>query len=406
MKFLFITILLFFFQNFIGQDSLQNEWPQLQDDVSFLADDSLEGRAIGSEGEIIAANYIASRYKELGLTPLGDSNSFFQVFTKKVLTNPHDTSTVEIVSGRNVIGYINNNSKNTIIVGAHYDHLGWGKFGSLYSGPLQIHNGADDNASGVAGLLYIAEKLKSTKLNSNVLFIAFTGEERGLLGSNFFINNPSENIEQFNFMINMDMIGRLDTNNTLAIYGVGTSPSFIPSIQEINVNQFKVKMDSSGMGPSDHTSFYINDIPVLHFFTGQHENYHKPSDDVEFINFEGLHRVSGFITNLIGHLDKQGELEFNKTNDKQNNKISFKVTLGIIPNYMFDGKGLKIDGVKNDRPAATSGMKKGDVIIKMGVFEVNDIYDYMDQLGKYAPGDQIQVEILRGKKVLELSVTF
>lgn len=406
MKALLLLLFTCSFYNLFGQKNSENDIEQLVDDITFLAQDSLEGRAIGSQGEIIAATYIARRYKELGLVPRGDSNSFFQVFTKKVLTNPHDTATLEIVSGRNVIGFIDHKSANTIIIGAHYDHLGWGKFGSLYSGPPQIHNGADDNASGVAGLLYIAEKLNTLEINSNVLLIAFTGEERGLLGSNYFINNQTKDLGHLNFMVNMDMIGRLDTNKALAIYGVGTSPTFIPSIETINEDQFKLKMDSSGMGPSDHTSFYINDIPVLHFFTGQHEDYHKPTDDVELINFEGLLQVSNYITRLIDALDDKGRLEFNKTNDKQNNKTSFKVTLGIIPNYMFEGKGLKIDGVKNERPAASSGMKKGDIIIQMGVNEINDIYDYMDQLGKYNKGDKIQVEVLRESEVIKMDVEF
>jgi len=372
---------------------------QLIKDVTFLAHDSLEGRAIGSKGELIAAKYIAQRFEELGLSPKGTGDtSYFQIFTKKQQLHPHDTEFLgEKLTGRNVVGFVDRKAKNTIVIGAHYDHLGWGDENSL-SEEKAIHNGADDNASGVAALLSIAEQLKGISLGNNILFIAFSGEEKGLLGSNFFVKNSTVDVASFNYMINMDMVGRLDENRRLAIYGVGTSPSFIPSLNTIDNPSFQFKMDSSGVGPSDHTSFYFENVPVLHFFTGQHAQYHKPEDDVELINFDGLTDVSVFISKLINKLEPESRLVFNKTGEPEEVKRSFKVTLGIMPDYLFTGKGLMISGVKENRPGAIGGLLKGDIIIKMGGEDINSMSDYMQALNMFSPGEEIKVVVDRGGK--------
>lgn len=383
----------------------------LKQDVSFLANDSLEGREIGTQGEIIAANYIADRFKEIGLVPKGDSSTYFQLFSRKTKAHPHDTSfSGEEVTGRNVIGIIDNHKPTTIVIGAHYDHLGWGDEGSLHTTHSEaekaIHNGADDNASGVAALLRLARELKTKELSNNVLFVAFTGEEKGLWGSNYFVKNATVDIDQVNFMVNMDMVGRLDTNRRLAVFGVGTSPSFIPAVEKIKEPEFTFKYDSSGIGPSDHTSFYLEDVPVIHFFTGQHKDYHKPTDDTELINFEGLNDVASFIFNLIVNLDQEDKLAFQKTKEKENKARSFNVTLGVIPDYLFDGRGMKIDGTKQDRPAENAGIMKGDIVIKMGEKDINSMNDYMDALGIFNPKETIKVIVKRDNKNLEFEVTF
>lgn len=384
----------------------------LRDDITFLASDSLEGREFGTEGEVIAANYIAERFKEIGLAPKGDSNTYYQFFSRKTKAHPHDTAfSGEELSGRNVIGYLDNGKASTIVIGAHYDHLGWGEEGSLYAAhggeaEKAIHNGADDNASGVAALLKIAKELKDKKLNNNFLFIAFTGEEKGLWGSNYFVKNATIDIKNTNFMVNMDMVGRLDTNRRLAVYGVGTSPEFIPTIESIKEPIFSFKYDSSGVGPSDHTSFYLEDVPVVHFFTGQHEDYHKPTDDTELINFEGLKDVSTYITKLILELDKKEKLAFQKTKEKENKARSFKVTLGVIPDYLYDGVGMKIDGTKQDRPAEKAGIKKGDIVVKMGEKNINSMTDYMDALGIFNEGETIPVIVKRDEQEVSVDVTF
>lgn len=376
-------------------------------DVTFLAHDSLEGREVGTQGEIIAATYIAERMEEIGLSPKGDDSSFFQVFTRKMKAHPHDTLMLgEKVEGRNVLGFLNNNSENTIVIGAHYDHLGYGEEGSLADSAGQIHNGADDNASGVAAMLGLANKLKGAELKSNVLFIAFTGEEKGLWGSNYFVKNSTLSNSEMNFMINMDMVGRLDSNNRLAIYGIGTSPVFKPILDSCNTWGFQSKFDSSGIGPSDHTSFYLADVPVLHFFTGQHKDYHKPTDDTEFINFDGIVKVADYIESIVLSLNQYDTIPFTKTKEKSKKARAFKVTLGVIPDYLFDGVGMKIDGVKQDRPAQNAGIEKGDVVIKMGEFDVKNMTDYMNCLSKFEKGNTVDVQIKRNGAVLDKKVTF
>ncbi|MGB5363086.1 MAG: M28 family peptidase, partial [Aureibaculum sp.] len=270
---------------------------KMKEDVSFLADDKLEGRQTGTPGEKAAATYIADRFKEIGLEPKG-TNGYFQEFSFKPKTGPHQEVKYTMVNadssitGTNVIGYIDNKAARTIVVGAHYDHLGYGGEGSLYRGEDKaIHNGADDNASGVAVMLNLASKLKNSNKGNNYLFMSFSGEEIGLLGSNYFVKNSTINVDSVNYMLNMDMVGRLKKDSTLAVYGVGTAPIFKQVINASN-NKFKIIENESGVGPSDHTSFYLSDVPVLHFFTGQHEDYHKPSDDSEKLNYEGMEAIS------------------------------------------------------------------------------------------------------------------
>ena len=387
-----------------AEDNLIKDYTQ---DVTFLADDDLEGREVGTEGEIKAANYIAKRMKEIGLSPKGDDGTYFQIFTRKMKAHPHDTiGEGQKIEGRNVVGFLDNGKEKTLVIGAHYDHLGYGEEGSLADSAGQIHNGADDNASGVAALLGLAKKLKKEKLKINVLFIAFTGEEKGLWGSNYFVKNSPIPANEMAYMINMDMVGRLDTNRRLAIYGIGTSPLFRPALDTCNTFNFQSKFDSSGVGPSDHTSFYLEDVPVLHFFTGQHKDYHKPTDDVEFINFEGIELVADYIESIILHLNGFDSIPFTKTKEKSQKARAFKVTLGVIPDYLFDGTGMRIDGVKQDRPAANAGIEKGDVVIKMGEFEVKNMTDYMECLGKFEPGSEVEVRVKRGEDLLNKKVKF
>jgi Zn-dependent M28 family amino/carboxypeptidase len=378
-------------------------------DITFLANDKLEGRATGSEGEKIASEYIAKRFKQLGLTPKG-SDGYFQSFSFKPKKDPHsevkftETTSDSIVTGRNVIGFIDNKMENTVIIGAHYDHLGYGDEGSLHRGEKAIHNGADDNASGVSVMLNLADKLKNTNTNNNYLLMAFSGEEMGLLGSNYFVKNATIDTKKVNYMINMDMVGRLK-DSMLAVYGTGTSPIWSQTINSLN-SDFKLIEKESGVGPSDHTSFYLNDIPVLHFFTGQHENYHKPSDDAELLNYDGMYQISEYIYAIISDLNDNDKLTFVKTKNESDNAPRFKVTLGVIPDYLFDGKGMRIDGVTDDRPAHKAGIKKGDVVVKMGSIKIVDMMSYMKGLSQFEKGNTTTVKVLREGKIVETEVTF
>ncbi|RMG88338.1 MAG: M20/M25/M40 family metallo-hydrolase [Bacteroidetes bacterium] len=378
----------------------------LRVDVVYLASDLLKGRETGTPGEDLAAQYIATRFEEEGLTPKG-TKGWFQPFDFEYKANPHAESG-EPRTGKNVIGYLDNGAEYTVVIGAHYDHLGMGGSGSLFPGEA-IHNGADDNASGVAAMIYLAKKLKNNPRakHNNYLFIAFSGEELGLFGSKYFTGHPTIDLKKVNYMINMDMVGRLNEGKVLAINGAGTSPVWKEALARINVANITPKTSDSGIGPSDHTSFYLEDIPVLHFFTGQHTDYHKPSDDSELVNYEGIYQVAHFILQLIEDLDGSGKLAFTKTKDEQQRQgAAFKVTLGVMPDYVYDGEGMRIDAVIDGRPAEKGGLKKGDIIIKIGAQPVKDIYDYMEGLAQYKKGDKAKVRVRRGDEIKEFEVKF
>ncbi len=378
--------------------------------VEYLASDQLEGRGTASLGEIRAANYIANWFLKAGLTPKGDLGTYFQAFPVVMSFEgiPHQ------MTARNVVGFLDNQAEKTIVIGAHFDHLGKGyQAGSLTPESKDIiHNGADDNASGTAGVIELARYFagNNVKEKVNFLFIAFSGEELGLFGSKYFAGHPTVPMESVAFMINMDMVGRFEADKGITIGGWGTSPSWgklMPGIAR--QNQVKYTVDSSGIGPSDHTSFYLKEKPVLFFFTGIHTDYHKPSDDTDKINAEGEQKILQLIVDLVKELDKSGEVPtFREAGNPhaQATQQTFKVTLGIIPDYSFGGKGLRIDGVSKDRPAEVAGMEAGDIIVRMGEYPVNDIQDYMKNLGKFEKGQKIEVEVRRKNQNKVLNVTF
>lgn len=380
----------------------------LQEDVVFLAADDLGGRAIGTEGEQKAAEYLAKEFEKLGLQPKG-TEGFFQSFTVSKPSNPHEEAVIgtdgEGITGRNVVAFLDKKADKTIVIGAHFDHLGMGGQGSLHRGDSAIHNGADDNASGTAALLALAEILKYEELKNNILFIAFSGEENGLWGSNYFVKNPTIDLKTVNYMINMDMVGRLNEEKSLAINGVGTSPSFVPVFDQINADSLKLVTSESGVGPSDHTSFYLQDLPVLHFFTGQHEDYHKPSDDSDKINYEGLVKVVRYISRVVTSLDAEPKLAFTKTKDSSDSP-RFTVSMGVVPDYMFDGKGMRVDGVSEGKPAKAAGLQKGDVVVQLGDSTVYDMMSYMRALSAFQKGDSTKVVIERGGQKVEAVVRF
>ena len=311
--------------------------------------------------------------------------------------------------GHNVIGYINNKATNTIILGAHYDHLGYGEdHNSLYTGTTpMIHNGADDNASGTAALIELAKKLKKSSYKKyNYLFVSFSGEELGLFGSKYFADHAGLDLKTVNYMINMDMVGRLnDSTHGLTIGGYGTSPTWGKIINTKDA-YFKINADSSGSGPSDHTSFYKKDIPVLFFFTGSHKDYHKPTDDADKINYEGEYKIIQYIENIIAQTNEMPKLTFTKTREVSMGRSSFKVSLGIMPDYTFTGNGVMVDGVSENRPAIKAGIQTGDVLMQLGDHKFSDVQTYMDALNKFNKGESTKVKLMRGKETMEFMVTF
>jgi aminopeptidase YwaD len=331
-----------------------------------------------------------------------------------------------------------------IVIGAHYDHLGRGGEGSLAPREGEIHHGADDNASGVAGLIELARMLstQNPKPRRTIVFIAFSGEEEGLIGSSYYVNHPNVPLANTVAMINMDMIGRLK-DRSLIVGGVGTAQEWRAMIDKTNLlpisivvgnlknssspevvrailsvsgepvaatnpkQQFALTLNEDGFGPSDHSSFYAKQIPVLFFWTGTHEDYHKPSDTAAKINYEGEARIVSFVANVIRDLDKNDTRPTYTVakSELQGRSTGFRVYLGTIPNYADSNDGLKLDGVRDESPAAKAGLKAGDKIVKMAGREVKNVYDYTYALGEMKAGQEYEVEIVRGSERLTLRIT-
>lgn len=310
-------------------------------------------------------------------------------------------------SASNIIGYIDNHAATTVILGAHYDHLGYGEDKNALDTGHIIHNGADDNASGTAALIELTKMLvKSSPKNNNYLIIHFSGEELGLFGSKHWLDDPTIKVTP-NYMLNMDMVGRYDTSHKLTIGGYGTSPTWGEYFTSLNNPQILIKFDSSGSGPSDHASFYRKDMPVLFFFTGSHPDYHKATDDWDKINYEGEKNIVQMIHQLIIANDGNGKLVFTKTREQAGGRSTkFKVSLGVIPDYGFSGTGMRIDGVSPGKLAERIGLQAGDVLLQLGDIKFVDVQSYMGALGKFDKGDKTKLRILRGKEEKSFDIEF
>ena len=309
-------------------------------------------------------------------------------------------------TGRNVVGFINNHAPATVILGAHYDHLGYGEDGNALDEKGSIHNGADDNASGTAALLELARQLKTADdKNNNYLFIAFSGEELGLLGSKYWLEHPSVAITP-NYMINMDMIGRYNAAKPLTIGGYGSSPSWGRLLQGISGESLVIKFDSSGAGPSDHASFYRKQIPVLFFFTNGHEDYHKASDDWDKINYEGELAIIKYIRRVITAANTEGKLPFSLTREAAIGPVNLPVTLGIMPDYGFSGAGVRIEAVSSNKTAERSGLRAGDVLLQLGDQRFTDVPGYMQVLRTFKKGDSTLLRFKRGQEEKTITIQF
>ncbi len=334
--------------------------------------------------------------------------------TKKYLTDKSSALDVEVSIGmsnktrtaRNVVAYLDNGAANTVILGAHYDHLGFGSDKNALDTGHIIHNGADDNASGTAALIELARMLKRGEVkNNNYLFISFSGEELGLLGSKYWLENPTVTINP-NYMINMDMVGRYDGERKLTVGGFGTSPVWSEVVTTANPGLI-VKLDSSGSGPSDHASFYRKDIPVLFFFTGSHSDYHKATDDADKINYEGQKEITKYIYNIIRATDNKGKLSFLKTREpNMGGSTRFTVSLGVIPDYGYSGTGVRIDGVSPGKLAEKIGLKGGDILLQLGEYKFVDVTSYMQALSKFKKGDKTVLRIKRGTEEKSFDIEF
>jgi aminopeptidase YwaD len=320
----------------------------------------------------------------------------------------------------NVIGILEGTDavlKNEIIViGAHYDHLGKGGAGSLAVNSTEIHHGADDNASGVAAVLELARQFAKEKKNKRtIVFMAFGGEEEGLLGSKFYVNNPVFPLDKTVAMINLDMVGRLNENK-LTVGGIGTASEWrdllsvknnieVPVVKEI-IPAFALQFNEDGFGPSDHSSFYAKQIPVLFFFTGTHADYHKPSDTAEKINYEGLLKVTNYVSEIAKTIDRNPKRPTYAVakSSGTGGRTGFNVTIGVVPSYAESTDGLRLDGVRDGSPAALAGIKAGDKIVKFAGKEIRNISDYTFVLGELKADTEYEIEVVRGAERLTLKV--
>ncbi len=316
---------------------------------------------------------------------------------------------------RNVVALLQGNDKNLeneyIVVGAHFDHLGMGGpgSGSRATDTIAVHNGADDNASGVATLIQLAEKLAAEKSNKrSIIFATFSAEEMGLVGSKAFVNKPPVETEKMVAMFNFDMVGRLDeTTNALSIGGSQTSKESEALMTDLNTD-FSLAFSPEGVGPSDHASFYLQNIPVFFISTGAHPDYHTPADDAEFINYEGTKKVADYAVRLIENIaNRETDLTFQESGPKfqRSRGGRYKVTFGVMPDFAgVEKRGLRIDAVTKGKPADKAGMKKGDIITAIEGKKVGGIHDYMSRLQTLETGQQISVDIIRDEKPTVLIV--
>jgi hypothetical protein len=323
----------------------------------------------------------------------------------------------------NVVGILQGSdptlSSEFIVLGAHYDHLGLGGSESLAARPEgQIHHGADDNASGTSVLIELARVMSANRslFKRSIVFVAFSGEELGLLGSAAYTKNPAVPLKSTVAMLNMDMVGRL-RNASLFVGGVGTSPAWQPLLDKLNGmsasgehgsrSRFQLGIGQDGFGPSDHQSFYVKDLPVLFFFTGSHDDYHKPSDTADKINSEGASQIGEFVRRITLEIANEPQrIAFTrvKTESKPTGR-GFSVYLGTVPNYSDQSGGLKLDGVRAGSPAERAGLQAGDVVTKLGSVPVKNVYDYTYALGELKAGEEIEVVLRREGREVRLKLT-
>jgi hypothetical protein len=325
----------------------------------------------------------------------------------------------QVATVRNVVGIlpgVGPRANEYVVIGAHYDHLGYGGMASLSPTTRAIHNGADDNASGTTAMLAIAEKLvDGPPLPRSVIFVAFTGEEEGIVGSERFVDHPLVPLSDIVAMLNLDMVGRLK-GEVLYVGGEGTAEGFEGILKAADEKSKLTLKDigKGGLGPSDHMAFGMKKIPVMFFFTGLHADYHRPTDDVEKINFAGLDEVVDLASDVARRVAAMPRQQYVAKFDSQSMKMGTpsgsRVTLGVVPDYSEMGNGgggggVKISGTSPDSPAAKAGLKEGDVIVQFGETKLDNLYDLSDVLAKGKPGDKVHLRIKRGDKIVETDAT-
>lgn len=396
----------------------------LKANVAKLASDQLEGRRTGEPGAELAAMFIEQEFKKYGLKPgvAGAKGKSFRqdyTFTPSVDAGQQKKT----FSAVNIVGVVEGRDpklkSEAIVIGAHYDHLGHGGQGSLAANSTEIHHGADDNASGTSALLELARHYAASKKNKRTLiFIAFSGEEEGLFGSKHWVNDPTYPLANVVAMFNMDMVGRLK-EESLTVGGIGSSVEWKSLVEGKNAitassssvagssSRFNLRLDEAGVGPSDHASFYLKQIPVLFFFTGTHSDYHKPSDTFDKINYDGLGKIAGYVIEIVNAVDsdpKRPTYKTAPTTGQEAGRRSFNVSIGVMPGYGDDGEGMVVDGVTEGRPAAAAGIKAGDKIVSFAGKSVKNVQDYMAILGTLQADTEYEIVVSRSGQRMTLKV--
>ena len=378
--------------------------------------DNMAG-TVGLPIAVISQQALAKLAPEISFAELQKLASAKQQTTVKPIAGPFTVVTDVVrkeVPAYNVVGILEGSDpvakKETIVIGAHYDHLGRGGSGSLAQTAGEIHHGADDNASGTAGMLELARLFTSQRPRPKrtIVFIAFGGEEEGLLGSNYYVNHPISLLTNTVAMINMDMIGRMK-DRKLVIGGVGSAKEWRDIINKGTADanrSFSLTLNEDGFGPSDHSSFYGKQVPVLFFWTGTHVDYHKPSDTFDKINYADEARILDLVAYIVREVDgTEKRLTYTTAKTEATPRTGgFRVYLGTIPNYAESNDGLLIDGVRDDSPAAKAGLKAGDRIVKIGTRDIKNVYDYTYALGEMKAGEEYVVEVVRGTDRLSLKI--
>ena len=384
------------------------------DDIKFLSSDRLAGRLTGTPGADTAAAYLARRFHAVGLQPA--PGGWFQTFPIEPDAPVAQHAHVGGLKGRNVIGVLPGRDpelrNQAVIVGAHYDHLGLGGFGSLDPDSTgKVHNGADDNASGAAMLIEIASRLEANPPARTVVFIAFSGEELGLLGSSYYVKHPTVPLEATVAMINLDMVGRL-RQKRLIVYGSQTAREFPALLDSLNwYAGLDLKTRGDGYGPSDQSSFYAAGRPVLHVFTDLHEDYHRTTDDWEKINVQGFGQVAGFTTALVTALANRTApltpvaAPAPAPPSGAAAGSGYGAYLGTVPDMAESPGGVRLVGVRAGSPAEKAGLRGDDIITRIGDMNVPDLQAMTDALRSHQPGDTVEIVVRRGDAVTTLRAT-
>ena len=400
------------------QAQQSQEPPRLLDDIRFLTEDRLQGRMTGSAGADSAASYLARRFSQVGLQPA--AGGWFQSFTVGRDAPAARNTQAGALVGRNVVGILPGHDpvlrNQTVILGAHYDHLGHGGFGSLDPDSTGlVHNGADDNASGAAALIQVAARLAASPPARTVVFIAFSGEELGLLGSAYYVKQPIYPLAGTLAMVNLDMVGRL-RNGRLIVYGARSAKEFPALLDSLNwYAGFDLKAQGDGYGPSDHSSFYAAKKPVLHLFTDLHEDYHRTTDDWQKVNYDGLKRVADFSLGLVTALanrtrplsfvDLPADAAPPPAITTQPLVPGYGAYLGTVPDMTGSPGGVRLVGVRAGSPAEKAGLRGDDIITRIGSKETPDLQAMTDALRSHKPGEIVEIVVRRGAALTTLRAT-